>query len=217
MFTGIIEDIGQILEISPTLKEKRLVVKTFKFSEFKKGESIAVNGVCLTVENFGHNYFEAYASEETLKRTNLQFLKSGDKVNLEKALQLNSRIGGHLVSGHVDGLAEVVKITPKGESTIFTLKFSRDLSPFIIPKGSVALDGISLTVNTCGSGYLTVNIIPATKKETTISIWQKGTLVNLETDLIGKYVHSFLTYSNNEKKSKTDSGITLDFLQKYGF
>lgn len=217
MFTGIIEDIGQVLEISPTLKEKRLVVKTFKLFEFKKGESIAVNGVCLTVENFGHNYFEAYASEETLKRTNLQFLKSGDKVNLEKALQLNSRIGGHLVSGHVDGLAEVVEITPKGESTIFTLKFSIDLSPFIIPKGSVALDGISLTVNTCGSGYLTVNIIPATKKETTISSWQKGTLVNLETDLIGKYVHSFLTHSNSEKKSKPDSGITLDFLQKYGF
>jgi len=217
MFTGIIEDIGEILNITPLSKEKRFSSKTNKIKNFVQGESIAVNGVCLTVENFSNTSFTAYASLETLGKTNLQFLKTGDKVNLERALTLSSRLGGHLVTGHVDCLARVEEITPAGESKIFRLSYPEEFSPYIISKGSVALDGISLTVNTCGPGFLEVNIIPATQKETTISTWKKGTVVNLETDIIGKYVKSFLDRKENTSENKSQSKLTLDFLREHGF
>lgn len=215
MFTGIIEDIGEILEITPLEQEKRFKIKTSRLKDFVQGESIAVNGTCLTVESFSTNYFTAYASKETLNKTNLKFLKPGSLVNLERALTLASRLGGHLVTGHVDCLAKVEEIKKVGASKIFRLSYPEEFSAYIINKGSVALDGISLTVNACGPGFLEVNIIPATQKETTISHWQKGDLINLETDLIGKYVKSFL---DTEKTTKNQSSnLTVDFLRKHGF
>jgi riboflavin synthase len=159
---------------------------------FVKGESIAVNGACLTVESFNSGCFTAYASAETLKCTNLAFLRQGDMVNLERALHLGDSLGGHLVSGHVDALSEVIKISSSGSSLALRLSFPAELSGQIVAKGSVALDGVSLTVNACGENFFDVNVIPATQSATTVSGWRAGRKVNLETDLIGKYVERIL-------------------------
>ena len=156
------------------------------------GESIAVNGACLSVETHGEGVFTAYASTETLSRTTLGKLKGGDMVNMERALAMGDRLGGHLVSGHVDCLATVRSVTGAGQSLCCRLAFPKEYGAEVIAKGSVALDGISLTVNACGPDFLEVNIIPDTQKRTTMRNWRPGTLVNMETDLIGKYVRSFL-------------------------
>jgi len=220
MFTGIIESLGQIISIKPGARDKRFGIRAEKLTGFVLGESIAVNGVCLTVESFEKNVFSVYASPETLSLTNLDRLRIGSKVNLERALTLQTRLGGHLVSGHVDCLAKVEEIKPKSESLKITLSFADKFSLFVIPKGSVALDGISLTVNECGQGFLTVNIIPATAKETTIQEWQKGRLVNLETDLLGKYVYNFfkqMDWGSKLKEQKQGSKLSVEFLRQHGF
>lgn len=217
MFTGIIQGIGHITEINGRGKETRLKIRpAFDLSAYQRGESIAVNGVCLTVETFGTDYFTAYASAETLAVTNLGALRSGSTINLERALALGDRLGGHIVSGHVDCLAEVAASTPAGESRQYKLMFPAAFGPQVIAKGSVALDGISLTVNDCGPDYLTVNIIPATQQETTISTWIPGQQVNMETDIIGKYVQRMLGPWAPAPAS-TASAITLDFLRDNGF
>jgi len=219
MFTGLVQGIGEIQGIEPRGKESRIRISPlFALEDYVLGESIAVNGVCLTVEDFGGNWFLVYASKETLSRTNLNLLGIGSKVNLERALALGDRLGGHLVSGHIDCLAKVETIKRAGESRVYRLSFPKEQAPFVIPKGSVALDGISLTVNNCGQDYLEVNIIPATQKETTISSWKPGTLVNMETDLIGKYVYRILQpWQEGESRSQPSQGLTLDFLRKHGF
>ncbi|MDQ7032862.1 MAG: riboflavin synthase [Desulfonauticus sp.] len=216
MFTGIIQDVGRIEEVRFLGSEQRLTIKTSKLADFSLGESIAVNGVCLTVENFTQDRFQVYASKETLEKTNLKFLKTGDLVNLERALTLSDRLGGHFVSGHIDCLGQVKKKQPVGESILFEITLPQEFAPYVIPKGSIALDGISLTVNTCSLTYFTVNIIPATQKETTILNWQPGYRLNIETDVIGKYVHRFLSCSGTQTETST-SKISLDFLQKHGF
>jgi riboflavin synthase len=152
-----------------------------------------------------------------MSRTNLGSLKVGSLVNLERALALGDRLGGHMVSGHVDCVARVKQIDPSGESRIFTLEFDPEYSPLVIPKGSVALDGISLTVNDCGKGFLTVNIIPATQKETTIGGWQPGTTVNMETDIIGKYVRSMTASWTDTDNQEAPSRINMEFLRQNGF
>jgi len=180
------------------------------------GESIAVNGVCLTVETAGEKEFTAYASGETLSRSNLGALKLGGTVNLERALALGDRLGGHLVSGHVDCLAEVAAVTPAGQSVQYRITFPEEESVFVVPKGSVALDGISLTVNECGEGWLCVNIIPSTQGATTISGWKPGTAVNMETDMLGKYVLRMLGPWKDAKGGKA-SKISETFLREHGF
>ena len=181
------------------------------------GESIAVNGVCLTVETFGDNWFTCYASRETMSVTSLGDLKVGSKANLERAMAMGDRFGGHIVSGHVDCLGEVSEVRPAGESNIYKLTFDAIHGKYVIPKGSITLDGISLTVNDCGPTWLEVNIIPETQKATTIAGWAAGRKVNMETDIIGKYVermvNPWITDSANEKKS----GITMDYLREHGF
>lgn len=218
MFTGIIQGIGRVAALDRRGSETRLTVRPdFALSDYALGESIAVNGVCLTVETFGRDWFSAYASAETLAVTNLGGLRVSSPVNLERALALGDRLGGHIVSGHVDCLAEVVSIRPAGQSRIYRLAFPGRFATQVIPKGSVALDGISLTVNDCGQDYLEVNIIPATQRETTISGWAQGQRINMETDVIGKYVSRMLTPWTDAPAQPTLQTITPDFLKEHGF
>ncbi len=215
MFTGIINGSGQVRSVHKNGKETRLLIKAlFLLSNIEVGESIAVNGVCLTVESGQDNEFYAYASAETMQHTNLGALKQGSIVNLERALALGQRFGGHIVSGHVDGQAQVLNIVSIGESHCVRLGFSQDFGPEIIKKGSVTLDGISLTVNNCGPDFLEVNIIPETWASTTIKEWQVNSLVNLETDIIGKYVRHLLLPWQEER---TKSNVSLQLLAENGF
>ncbi len=219
MFTGIIQTTGVVSSLEIKGPETRMRIAPIRpFQALSRGESIAVNGVCLTVEDFTREWFHVYASSQTMKVTNLGFLKQGQKVNLERALSMGDRLGGHLVSGHVDCLAAVISAEDDGESRIYHLSFPEEYSGQIIDKGSVALDGISLTVISCGPDNLKVNIIPATRKETTVSQWKMGAKVNMETDMIGKYVQKTLRSGAGQVKDrKPGSGITGDFLREHGF
>ncbi len=223
MFTGLIQGMGKVLGVDTRGQETRFSLQPlFELADIQLGESIAVNGVCLTVEKFSTGVFQAYASQETLRASSLGDLRMGHTVNLERALALGDRLGGHLVSGHVDCLATVASISPSGESRVYRLAFPAEYGPFVVPKGSVALDGISLTVNNCGADFLEVNIIPSTQRETTIASWNPGRKVNMETDLIGKYVQQMLAPWTGAGSAAplpegTDSGLTEEFFRKYGF
>jgi riboflavin synthase len=216
MFTGLVQGMGRVEAVSARGREIRLTVRAEFLGAVVQGESIAVNGACLTAEAPASGRFSAYASAETLSKTSLGGLKPGAAVNLERALALGDRLGGHLVSGHVDCLAEVVSVTPAGESKTFRLRFPREFGSQVVPKGSVALDGVSLTVNECGEDFLSVNIIPATQRETTIGQWTPGRAVNMETDLIGKYVLRMLG-PWAEKAGIAAPGLSAEFLRRNGF
>jgi riboflavin synthase len=223
VFTGLVQGMGRIQAAEARGGETRLRIQPlFSLPRLVLGESIAVNGACLTVEEFPADcsWFRVYASAETMGATSLGALRTGHTVNLERALALGDRLGGHLVSGHVDCLATVVSVTPAGESRIYRLQFPPEFGPQVVPKGSVALDGISLTINHCGPDFLEVNIIPATQQETTISSWAAGYRANMETDLIGKYVQRMLTAWQGDgggSAGGSPSGIDEDFLRKHGF
>ena len=218
MFTGLVQGMGSIAALENRGQETRFRISLgFAMENLVFGESIAVNGACLTVEEFGKDWFTAYASAETMSKTNLGNLRTGSKVNLERALALGDRLGGHLVSGHVDCLASVESVAPAGQSFIYRLTFSKDQGKFVVAKGSVALDGISLTVNECGPDFLTVNIIPATQSETTISGWKPGYAVNMETDVIGKYVQNMIAPWTGQSREEKKSSISMDFLRENGF
>ena len=218
MFTGIIHGQGDILSVQPHGGETRLTIQAlYDLSKLEIGESIAVNGVCLTVESYGPRLFTAYASAETMSRTNLGRLKPGRRANLERALALGDRLGGHLVSGHVDCLAEVLSVDPAGQSRRIRLGFPEERGQEVVPKGSVTLDGISLTVNTCGADFLEVNIIPETWRSATVADWTPGVRVNMETDIIAKYVRRMLHPWAAQPQGATDSDLTEDFLRKHGF
>ncbi len=219
MFTGLIGGPGKVLAMSGQgqghSRETRLeIAPEFLMQGVVHGESIAVNGVCLTVETFSADRFTLYASSETLRLTNLGQLKPGSHVNLERALAVGDRLGGHLVSGHVDCLARVAKTSQVGQSRFFRLNYPEQFSRLVVSKGSVALDGISLTVNACGQGWLEVNIIPATWQNTTISRWRPGDDVNMEADMIGKYVQRML---GPWTESQPSGGISEAFLREHGF
>lgn len=221
MFTGLIMGMGRIEAADTRGDETRFRIKAlFDLPDIELGESIAVNGVCLTVETRGENRFTCYASRETLSVTSLGALRVGSQVNLERAMAMGDRFGGHIVSGHVDCLAEVAEVRPAGESRIYRLSFDSADGRYVIPKGSVALDGISLTVNDCAPTWLEVNIIPETQKVTTISGWTPGTRVNMETDIIGKYVERMVqpwTAGDKGADAKSGPGITMDYLREHGF
>ncbi|WP_291320119.1 riboflavin synthase [Desulfonatronospira sp.] len=218
MFTGLIQGTGRVSAIEKKGLETRFTVRAdFAIRDPRPGESIAVNGVCLTAENFSRDAFHVYASAQTISVTNLKNISIGSHLNLERALALGDRLGGHLVSGHVDCLAVVEDIQSAGESRKITLGFSEELSPQVINKGSVALDGVSLTITGCGPGWLQVNIIPATWKETAIARWKKGSQVNMETDLIGKYVQNMLAPWSADQSRTRNGKIDMDFLRQHGF
>ena len=200
MFTGIVEDIGEVKKITDGSKEKTFFVKVNNIdsSEIKLGESIAVNGICLTVVSVEGDSFSIEASHETLDKTNLSNIGVGSKVNLERALKVNDRFGGHIVTGHIDGIAKVVSIKNVGKSIEYVFEVGKELSKYFISKGSVAVDGISLTVNSVEKNKFAVNIIPYTQTETTISSLEIGDKVNIECDIVGKYIEKLLMSHENE-------------------
>lgn len=218
MFTGLIQGKGRIENAENRGNETRFKVSALKIKDYEKGESIAINGVCLTVETYSDSWFTCYASKESMSVTNLGNLKRGSMVNYERALAMGDRLGGHIVSGHVDCLGAVESVRPEGESKIYRIKFPAEYGKYVVTKGSVALDGISLTVNDCGADYLEVNIIPETQDETTISLWTPGYAVNIETDVIGKYVERMVApWTGQKTDDKPHSKITMDFLRENGF
>lgn len=219
MFTGIIEGLGTIIEIRPTGRGKHLTFDTdFVLDQTKIGDSISVSGVCLTVIMIDGKRFQVDVSPETFARTTFLRAKIGDRVNLERALRLSGRIDGHLVSGHIDGIGTVKRKQNIGNAVIFTIGVPESLSRYMVKKGSVAVDGISLTINNCGRDSFDVSIIPHTAKLTTMGLSKVGNPVNIETDMIGKYVERFVNkmqYSDREKEA--GKSVDMQFLAKTGF
>lgn len=193
MFTGLIEDVGKIGVLRIAKNSAVLEVKTkLPLRAMPLGASVAVNGACLTVVKKTKDVFMVDVSPETLQRTNLQSLAAGGLVNLEQPMRFQDRLGGHLVTGHVDGIGTITAIKPEGGFTVFRFRVPAIISSLLVAKGSVAVDGISLTVNDCRRDGFSVAIIPFTLQHTNLRVRKVGDKVNLETDLIGKYVHSFL-------------------------
>ena len=196
MFTGLIEDVGTIGDLRLQQKSAVLTVKTkLPVRSMARGASVAVNGACLTVVKKGLKSFTVDVSPETLQRTSLKTLTVGSMVNLERPMRLADRLGGHLVTGHVDGVGAVAAIEKQGEFTIITFEVPAPLGALLVPKGSVTVDGISLTVNVCRKQRFSVAIIPFTLRHTNLRARRVGDKVNVETDLIGKYVQSFMRQS----------------------
>ena len=219
MFTGIIEGFGTIREIRSEGQGKRMTVDAdFFLEQTRIGDSICVSGACLTVVMIDVKRFRVDVSPETLTKTTFGNAKIGDRVNLERALRLSDRIDGHLVSGHIDGIGTITLKQNIGNAIIVSFKVPEVISHYMIQKGSVAVDGISLTINNCGHDSFDVSIIPHTAKLTTIGFKKAGDLVNIETDMIGKYVERFVGGKrHDEKKKGTGNSLDMDFLAKSGF
>ena len=216
MFTGIILAIGKISSIQPKGGDCRLSIETGKLSltDSALGDSIAVNGVCLTAVELGEHYFSADVSNETLSRTSLKSAKPGAPVNLELALTPSTRLGGHIVSGHVDGIGKVLEKKPDGRSIRFKFKAPDNLAKYIAEKGSICIDGISLTVNSVDGATFSVNIVPHTLQETTLGQIETGDEVNLEVDLLARYMERLM---QGETAAQSQSTITEAFLHNAGF
>ncbi len=219
MFTGIIEGPGTISAIRPAGKGRRLSVTAgFALGGTKIGDSIAVNGACLTVVALSGARFDADVSPETMERTTMKHARTGDRVNLERALTFSGRLDGHLVSGHIDGTGTIAYKTHMGNAIVIGFAVDSELARYMIPKGSVAVDGISLTINTCNDTGFEVGIIPHTAGMTTIGMKAAGATVNIETDMIGKYVEKFLSAPKREHAGeKKKNPLDMDFLLKTGF
>jgi riboflavin synthase len=218
MFTGIIEGLGTISGLRPSGLGSRLTVEAgFSLDGTKIGDSIAVNGACLTVVTLAGKRFEADVSPETLEATTFGQAKIGERVNLERALLLSNRIDGHLVSGHVDATGSLARKESAGNALLVTVDVPRAAARYIIPKGSVAVDGISLTVNQCDEQSFMVSIIPHTGQITTIGFKKQGDPVNIETDMIGKYVERFLRGDKTDEKETNNGSVSMELLARSGF
>ena len=210
MFTGIVEEVGRVQSIRREPANAVLTIAASKVLEdVHLGDSIAVCGVCLTVTSFTSSAFTADVMHETLNRSSLGTLKPGSPVNLERAMPANGRFGGHIVSGHIDGTGRITRIRPDGNAVWYTVSASPSLLRYIVEKGSIAIDGISLTVAQVTGRDFSVSIIPHTQGQTTLSARRVGDTVNLETDCIGKYVEKLL--------GSSDAGITQAFLARCGY
>ena len=217
MFTGIIEAVGRLRAINTSGDGARITIETgsLDLSDVKLGDSIATNGVCLTVTALDSASFSADVSSETIMRSGLASYHVGDSVNLEKAMLPTTRFGGHMVSGHVDGISEIKAIEHKGNSIEYWLSMPAELAPYIAEKGSITIDGTSLTVNSLTTEQFRLTIVPHTTQETIISKYQVGTKVNVEVDLIARYIERLLTQQSPEKQ--VDSGVTHALLARNGF
>ena len=216
MFTGIVEEIGKIKTVKKNAKSSALTMEgKLIFNDLKMGDSVAVNGVCLTVSSFTGNTFTADVMHETLNRSGLGDLKQGSPVNLERAMAANGRFGGHIVSGHIDGVGKIAKIKQDDNAIWYTVDTGPEIMRYIVEKGSVAIDGISLTVARLTENSFSVSIIPHTAKETILGLKKVGDTVNIENDIVGKYIEK-LMQPKTESKSE-EEGITMDFLRQAGF
>ncbi|ATP40649.1 riboflavin synthase [Solibacillus sp. R5-41] len=211
MFTGIIEELGKIHQMKSTPQAMELSIHAKKILEdVRLGDSISVNGVCLTVTSFTSNAFTVDVMPETVKASSIQQLQVGSTVNLERSMAANGRFGGHFVSGHIDGVAKIVQIRQVANAVYMDLEVPKELLKNCLVKGSITLDGTSLTVFNVTTSLITVSLIPHTYKETVLGMKKVGNLVNVETDLIGKYILQHLT--NSQTKN-----LSMDFLQQHGF
>lgn len=218
MFTGLIEEVGTIQNVRRGARSCVLTIGCKKVLEGSQiGDSIAVNGVCLTVTNMGGSYYTADVMAETMNRSSLRQLSTGASVNLERAMPANGRFGGHIVSGHIDGTGTVQSIEPDDNAIWYTIAAKPSLLRYIVEKGSITIDGISLTVAYVDEHCFKVSIIPHTQQVTALHDRGVGDIVNLECDIIGKYVEKLLQPAAGEEETKKEIGITEDFLKKYGF
>lgn len=215
MFTGIVEEIGLVLSIKDVYKSRVIKIKCKKVIEdINIGDSICTNGVCLTATKLGKDYFIADVMMESLKLSNISKLKEGDSVNLERALSVNGRLNGHIVSGHIDGMGTIIGAENHGNSTVIKVECSNELLQYMVCKGSVTLDGTSLTISSLKENYFEVSIIPHTKDESVILKKNIGQAINIECDMLLKYIKrlmDFSTYKSNE------NNITLNLLKENGF
>jgi len=220
MFTGIIEAVGHIARMETLGGDVRLRVHSGKLDlgDVKLGDSIATNGVCLTVIELLGDGFWADVSLETLKRTSFKQLSAGVKVNLEKALTPTTRLGGHIVSGHVDGLGEILSRKEDARSIHLQVKAPNELARYLSEKGSICVDGVSLTINNINGAIISLNIVPHTSGETTVDLWQPGVEVNLEVDIIARYLERLLLGDKAaEPITNKEQGVTLAHLAENGF
>lgn len=216
IFTGIIEELGVVKSIAINGASGCITIKAKKVLEGTQlGDSIAVNGTCLTVTSINSDGFSADVMAETVKRTSLSQVGKGDLVNLESAMILNGRFGGHIVSGHIDGTGTITKYTKEENAIWVTIKAPDEILDLIVEKGSICIDGISLTVATVSDQDFQVSIIPHTAKETTLIHKKVGSLVNLENDIVGKYIKKLME-NNQEEQAKKASGLTMEMLEEYG-
>ncbi len=212
MFTGIIEEQGVIKSCNLSLNGMEIAVLCEKIlKDINIGASISINGACQTVVEFGENYFKVQVSNETLRVTNFKSLKAGDKVNLERALTLNKHIDGHIVSGHIDCTAEFTDKKDDGFSKRFFFKIPKEFTKYFIYKGSVAINGVSLTIASVNDTVISVELIPETLKNVNLSNLKKGDFVNIETDILAKYVEKIFTSKDNNSK------VNYNFLAENGF
>ena len=215
MFTGIVEAVGTLTAITPKGEDISVTVEVGKLdmSDIKLGDSIATNGVCLTVVDYNATSYSADLSLETLQKTGFTDYQAGDKVNLEKAMLPTTRFGGHIVSGHVDGVGEIVERNMVGRAIEFWVAMPADIAKYVAEKGSITVDGISLTVNDLRKNAFKLTIVPHTGEETTIADFHVGRKVNLEVDVLARYMERLLTSQQEQPESR----ITMDFLQQNGF
>jgi riboflavin synthase len=215
MFTGLIEELGTMKKIIHKGNTLILVIGAEKMmNDLHVGDSIAVNGVCLTVTKFTNDYFEADVMPETFKHTSLSSLKEGSKVNLERAMAANGRFGGHFVTGHIDGTGTIQKRSHLENAILIDIEIPEEYSHFVLERGSIAIDGTSLTIFKTTPNSVTVSLIPHTAKEVVLGHKREGEIVNLEFDVMAKYFYSFMQRRNTKSKS---SGLTAEFLKENGF
>jgi len=220
MFTGIIETIGQVGAVKMQQGDMQLYIRTHELdlSDVAIGDSIATNGVCLTVIDLPGDGFWADVSLETLQHTNFVTIKAGDKVNLEKALLPTTRMGGHIVTGHVDAIGEVIDRTQDARSIRYLIKSGASIARYIANKGSITVDGVSLTVNSVENDVFSLNIVPHTAHKTLMESYQSGSKVHLEVDIIARYMERLLSSSNNEKiEENNKAGLSMAKLADFGF
>ncbi len=220
MFTGIIEETGEIIAVRRGQISSQLTIRgNLIFDDLHIGDSVAVNGVCLTATSIKDNSFTADVMAETLRKTNLGTFTNGTRVNLERAMAADGRFGGHIVSGHIDGTGTIKSINREDNAVWVKIHASADIMKFIIEKGSIAIDGISLTVAARENEFFSVSIIPHTGSETVLLKKREGAVVNLENDVIGKYVEHLLHFDSEAvvKKSGSQSVITSEMLMQNGF